>query len=242
MMTNTRSRHRAALGLAVAAVGAVLLSACAPSPTSKTTDAEGNTVTVDWVDYPASAGMPANDVLILPSAEEVEARADQLIGEVQDTLEAEYGITGWTTQNEAGWYPQEGNGYGGESLLTTYNSASHEAEVKIPIEHWDAVIETVGEIAERYEIADEASDTYFAEYPEWMRGGSFHRGTEFFDVFIQDDTLNPDHDADERNDGLAMGVSLFYGITTISETDRAEFVRRATPFEGLKLPEATTSD
>ncbi|HZK05621.1 MAG TPA: LppA family lipoprotein [Actinomycetaceae bacterium] len=241
-MISTRSRRRAALGLAATAVAAVLLSACAPSPTTNTTDAEGNAITVDWVDYPASAGIPANDVLILPTAEEVEARANQLITEVQDTLETEYGITGWTTQNEAGWYPQEGNGYGGKSLLTTYNSASHEASVRIPVEQWDAVIDTVREIAERYEITDEASDTYFEEYPEWMRVRSFHRGAEFFDVVIEDDTLNPDHKGDESNDELVTGVSLFYGITTISETDRAEFMRRAAPFEGLKMPEATTSD
>lgn len=242
MMIETRLRPRVALGAAVAVAAAILLSACAPSPTTTTTDAEGNTVTVDWVDYPAHAGIPANDVLMLPDAEEVEARADELIAEVQDTLESEYGITGWTVENESGWYPQEGNGYGGKSLLTAYNSASHEVNVTIPIEQWDAVIDTVREIAERYEITDQVRDTYFEEYPEWMRVGSFYRGTEFFDVTIQDETLNPDYQAGESDDGLVAGVSLFYGITTISETDRAEFIRRAAPFAGIKMPESTTSD
>ena len=86
MMIETRLRPHVALGAAVAVAAAILLSACAPSPTTTTTDAEGNTVTVDWVDYPAHAGIPANDVLMLPDAEEVEARADELIAEVQDIL------------------------------------------------------------------------------------------------------------------------------------------------------------
>lgn len=237
MTSNRRTR-----ALALTALSVTLLAGCAQSPVTTTTDAAGNTITLDWKDYPAHAGMPAQDILPLPAVEEIEDRADALIIEVQDALEAEYGITGWMTRNEAGWYPQQGNGYGGESLLTTYNSASHEVNVTVPVEQWDAVIDTVREIAERYEIADEASDTYFEEYPEWMRVGSFHRGTEFFDIFIQDDTLNPDHDADESDPGLVTGVSLFYGITTISKTDRDEFIRRAAPFEETKLPEATTSD
>ncbi|MGO3247857.1 MAG: hypothetical protein ACTIK9_01265 [Agrococcus casei] len=242
MMIGTRLRPRVVLATAAIVAAVILLSACTPSPTTTSTDAEGNTVTVDWVDYPASAGIPASDVLMLPAAEEVEARAGQLIVEVQDTLETEYGISEWTVESESGWYPEEGNGYGGKSLLTTYNSAIHEVNVEIPVEQWDAVIDTVRQIAERYEITDQARDTYFEEYPEWMRVGSFHRGAEFFDVTIQDDTLNPDYQAGESDDELVAGVSLFYGITTISETDRAEFIRRATPFEGIKMPEATTSD
>lgn len=237
-----RKRHRLVPVSTVAAVVALLMTGCAPPATTTTTDADGNTVTVDWVDYPASAGMPADDVLALPVAEGVEARVDQLISEVQAALEAEYRISEWTTRNEGGWFPEEGNGYGGASLLTTYNSASYEAEIRIPIEQWDDVIDTVRTITQRYEITEEMSDTYFEEYPEWMRVGSFHRGAEFFDIFIQDDTLNPDHNTGDSDDGLVTGVSLFYGITTISEDDRDEFIQRAAPYEGLKLPEATTSD
>ncbi len=242
MMIGTRLRSRVALGTAAAVAAVILLTACAPSPTTTMTDAEGNTVTVEWVDYPANAGIPANDVLMLPAAEEVEARADQLIAEVQDTLETQYGITGWTVENESGWYPQEGNGYGGTSLLTTFNSALYEVSVTVSVEQWDAVIDTVRQVAEQDGITDIASDTYFEEYPVWMRVGSFHRGAEFFDVTVQDETLDPDYQAGESDDGLVAGVSLFYGITTISETDRAEFIRRAAPFEGITLPEATTSD
>lgn len=69
MMIGTRLRPRVAQGAAAAVAAVILLSACAPSPTTTTTDAEGNTVTVDWVDYPANAGIPANDVLMLPNAE-----------------------------------------------------------------------------------------------------------------------------------------------------------------------------
>lgn len=236
------TRNRTRRTVALTALSVTVLAGCAQPPLTTTTDPAGNTITLNWKDYPAHAGMPAGDVLMLPTAEKVEARADQFIGNVQDALETEHGITGWTTRNESGWYPEGGNGYGGESLLTTFNSASHEVSVTVPVEQWDEIIDTVREIAERYEITDEASDTHFEEYPEWIRVGSFHRGAEFFDVFIQDDTLNPDHNADESDDGLATGVSLFYGITTISETDRAEFIRRAAPFEGIKLPEATTSD
>ena len=56
---------------------------------------------------------------------------------------------------------------------------------------------------------------------------------------LQDDTLNPDHKSDVGDDGLVAGISVFYEITTISETDRAEFIRRTAPFERITLPEAT---
>lgn len=84
--------------------------------------------------------------------------------------------------------------------------------VAVPVEQWDLIIDTVREIAERYKVSDEARVTYFEEYPDWMRVGSFYCGSEFFDMRLQDDTLNPDHEADESYDGF----SLFYGITTIS--------------------------
>lgn len=239
---SSRTRERAGRLLGMVAMSSLLLAGCAQPATTTTIDAEGNSVTIDWVDYPAHAGVDADNVLVLPVAEEVEARADRLIGEVQDALQAEYGIDGWSESNEGGWYPEGGNSYGGTSLLTTYNSASHDADIRIPIEQWDDVINTVKTIAERFEITEERNDTDADARSAWMRVGTFHRGAEFFDVVIQDETLNPDHTADGSDEGLMMGMSLFYGITTISETDRDEFIQRAAPFEGLTRPDATTSD
>lgn len=236
------ARKRILVPLAAGVLATLLLAGCTQPATTTTTDADGNTVTIDWVDYPANAGIPASDVLALPMAEEVEARANQLISEVKDALEAEYGITEWTTSNEGGWFPEEGNGYGGTSLLTTYNSASHGAEIRIPVEQWDDVIDTVRTITQKYEISEERNETYIEEYPEWMRFGGFYRGTESFDIMVQDDTLNPEHATSDSDDELVTGVSLLYVITTISKGDRDEFIQRAAPYEGLRLPEATTSD
>ncbi|MGO3887001.1 MAG: hypothetical protein ACTJHU_11960, partial [Mycetocola sp.] len=139
MTLHTRSHSLAAPGCVGIAVTVALLTACAPSPTSTTTNSDGNTTTVDWADYPAHAGIPANDILILPRSDAVEARAEQLIGDAQAALRADYGITGWIAEQDDGWFPQEGNGYGGESLLTTFNSASYEVNVTIPVSRWDSV-------------------------------------------------------------------------------------------------------
>ena len=66
---------------------------------------------------------------------------------------------------------------------------------------------------------------------------------EFMTVTVQDARRDDQALAEaEQNGGLISGVSLFYGIQTISGADRAEFERRAAPFRGLERPAPSHSD
>lgn len=55
------ARKRFLVPLAAGVLATLLLAGCTQPATTTTTDADGNTVTIDWVDYPANAGIPASD-------------------------------------------------------------------------------------------------------------------------------------------------------------------------------------
>jgi len=242
-----RGTRIAAAALALGLLGA--LSACAASPITSYTDESGETVTVNWRDYPATAWYGAEEALEMPMSGEAEARSRELLREAQAALEQEFGLGEWEAYGDpadyADWYPMGENGYGGESMLTTFNSQSWEAEATISREQWPRVIDVVAEVAERYGIDDRRLDEIDPEYQVWMRSETlFHEG-EWLSVSVQNARLDPTgaaaEDAEEYG-WFASGVSISYGITTIRDEDRAEFERRAAPFAGLDRPAETHPD
>lgn len=240
-----RTAHGAALLTALS-----LFVGCAASPPTTTyIDADGREVTVDWSDYPADASTDAEDVLGRPTVEDVPARWTELRAALTrsiDVVLAGHGVDlAWESAGEDGWFPYGGNGYGGDSMLRVYNSATWQAEAAIPHELWEVVVDA----AER-ELADRgiARRTVTAAEEDsglstWMHDADFFDGGEFLTVSVQDARLDDEALADAEQFGhLVSGITLFYGIQTIREADRAEFEARAAPFDALDRPQATHSD
>ncbi|MBO1900795.1 hypothetical protein J4H92_02395 [Leucobacter weissii] len=250
---------RAATVLPIALLLALTAGSCASSPTTSYRDEAGRTVTVDWADYPASAGIEADAVLASPTVEETEARVTPLMNDLKTAIDAELdggpGPFSWSLRqdpDEGNWFPTGGNGYGGGSMLLLYNSPVWQADVTIPEHDWDRVLDAAEEVAERHGLprrADDCDSTREEDAcdPAWagsMRSATFHgTGTEWLDISVFDLTLDEGLRRDAEEYGwLPAGIELFAGATAVRERDRDEFVRRAAPFEGLALPDETHSD
>lgn len=242
-----RGTRIAAAALALGLLSA--LSACAASPTTSYTDESGNTVTVNWRDYPAASWYGAEEVLEMPMAGEAEARSRELLREARDALDQEFGLGGWEVYGDPlgyeDWYPMDGNGYGGHSMLATFNSQSWQAEATVSREQWSRMIDVVAEVAKRYGLDGRSLEELDPEHEGWTRSEVlFHEG-EWLNVGVQNAQLDPTGVAVEEAEQygwFASGVSISYGITTIRDEDRAEFERRAAPFSGLDRPAETHPD
>ncbi|WP_449374378.1 hypothetical protein [Arthrobacter psychrolactophilus] len=103
------------------------LSGCAAAPTSSYTNAAGEEVTVNWKDYPAHAGNDAATVLNAPVKEDAEGVSAAILDELKTALTEEFKLQ-WTASGEAGWFPTQGNGYGGKSMTATFNSVSLDSD------------------------------------------------------------------------------------------------------------------
>ncbi|WP_010204346.1 hypothetical protein [Salinibacterium sp. PAMC 21357] len=113
----------------------LLLSGCSllgfePSPTTTYTDETGAEVTVDWVNYPAYEGIDGEKLIGFPDQAELEPAARELVEQLRVAIVDSSGLAMTSSEPESdwfgdkNWYPQSGNGYGGESMLTTVNCAT----------------------------------------------------------------------------------------------------------------------
>lgn len=239
--------HRRAVALSAIAAGAIFLSGCtAVSPTTTYTDSAGDEVTVDWRDYPADAFTDAEAVLALPTVEKTAQRWAALRAEIVEAIEAEVGSDlEWTDMGLDGWYPYGGNGYGGTSMIQVYNSPSWQADIRLPRDDWANVLAAATEVLAghgipltTYDDGDELKDL-----SHWLLTTDYFSGGEFLSISVQDASFDADalSDAEEYGHQVA-GISLFYGIQTISSADRVAFTEAAAPFTGLARPAATHSD
>ncbi len=241
---------------AIVAAAAVLTPEPAPTTTYET--AEGESVTVSWEDYPAHAYTEPLDALAAPGEGEVDERWASLRGDIEERLGA-WGLA-FAPELDEGWYPQTGNGYGGDSRLITYNSEERLAKEAPPREDWPEVVSVVDEVLAEYGLGslamdhdDPASlgpDAWLLERfgstdpDEWFTwGGTAGMHGEWLSLIINDDDLfagdgEPDGD-DLRGE---QWVSFSYGATTVPDDERAAFEREIEPFRRLAPPEATTSD
>jgi hypothetical protein len=246
---------------ALSVVVAVLLVGCSTSPTTTYTAPGGKEVTVDWADYPGHAYTDSDEVLAAPIAEDVEQESETLLTEIEAALTQEFGLE-WEDGPDSEppfWHQQDGNGYGGESLYITYNSPTSESTTvpsgdtawKRAIEIASAVTEAHGlgklrlenldpDMAEQYGSAD-VSD-------HWQWATSTYRNAQWVGVTLSDVDRDPTGKAEKEMAGSVeygwnpRSINIYYGVTTIRAADRAEFIERLKPFEGLARPEATTSD
>ncbi|WP_341936046.1 hypothetical protein MRBLWO14_001730 [Microbacterium sp. LWO14-1.2] len=72
--------------------------------------------------YPGIKGTDSQDVLAQQSLEQVQAEAETLFADIRSRLTAEYGFE-WVQVGDEDFRPER-NGYGGESMLVEYTSAS----------------------------------------------------------------------------------------------------------------------
>jgi len=249
--------------LAAALAAALLtLTACAAPPTTTYTDEHGAEVTVDWVDYPGSAGVVAEEVLQAPLEADVEGTGAALMASIQSRLDAEFALD-WSTTGEPGWFPTEGNGFGGPSTYISYNSQERFTDtVPGTVAEWERVVQIVSEETAVYGLGvvvldHERSD--FSPDDEWQRerygtddpreywswSGWAYGASQWLSLHLADVERDPsgraaeDH---ERHGWQPRTISLSYGATVVPDAERASFTERLEPFTGLKVPDATSSD
>lgn len=251
-------RRRRVIGTGLAGGLALLLVACAPaSPVSEYTAANGSRVEVRWRDYPGHAGMAADQVLQAPVAEKVDERARNVMRAIERRLSAEFGLEWEDGPVEGGLYPQEGNGYGGDSLYVTYNSGTRESLGVPDFSEWQRVLDVVDGAAPAYGFEAVNLDAVmvageeFGVGPErardegvWEWGGTARAAGQWLNVSITDVRRDTSGKAESRAGGAGNGqaIALSYGATTLHQRDREVFLERLQPFLGLERPPATTSD
>lgn len=224
-------RRRERIGaLAVLACGAMLVS-CAPA-----VDPPG---AVDWKTYPAHAHVPAEDVLAAPSGSDHVSRGFDVLEDARNAVTAGSFGGDWVQATPEQWHPFDGNGYGGDSLLSYYVAPTWQLEIELPRTRWDDIVEAVARVAETQGMTPRDRSE---EVPsEWMTLGSFHGSVDYLEVVVQDARLNEEELALARSQDLMVaGITLTYGGTTVRDADREEFARAAAAFEGLERPPATS--
>ncbi|MCU1437245.1 MAG: hypothetical protein JWP66_332 [Naasia sp.] len=242
-----------------AAIGA--LAGCASPPTTTYTAANGASVTVDWREYPGHADQDPDQVLQAPVAEEVAERAENVLGAIERRLAEEFGFDWEDGPGESVLVRTGGNGYGGDSLYVVYNSTTRESLTVPDFADWNRVLEIVDAVApaygfepvrldsvsvtgEEYGVGPEQKD----EKGAWQWNGVALAPGQWLSVGVVDVERDASGEAAEEMAGSVehgwnpRSVSLSYGATTLHHRDRASFLERLAPFQGLPRPEPTTSD
>lgn len=249
----------AAIGLVAAiATGCGLLSPA--SPTATVTDAQGQQQTLSWADYPGEGDAQPEDVLAAPRAEQVEAVADEVLADLQAAVEAHQPGLTWSLGLEGGVYPHEGNGYGGETLHQTLNSAEL-LTTEVP-EDWPATVAVVeaalaehgyGPVEWDFDREPRAHETHAdrdaeirasngsldpAQMWQWM--GNANNGSMWVTVILADVDrgVGAPEDADRTMPQL---LAFMVGGTVIAAADEQAYRDGVAPFDGLERPEPTHS-
>ncbi len=273
-MTGGGTRRAVAAIAGVAAVAA--LSGCgvlgaSPSPTSTYLCADGETVTVDWADYPGEAGVDADAVRAAPDQDELEPVARELVERLRAAIEAEASVVMASVERESTWFDDddwfaaEGNGYGGESMYVTLNCCELESSTVPAPASWSGVRDAASAVTEEFGLgplvlehesdAMAADAAWAADYAEqycnlpdggcWAWYATTYGDSQWVSLAIRDAARDPSGDAlaeAEQFDWPVASISLSYGATVIRAGMREAFDAALAPFEGLEQPAPTTSD
>ncbi|MGZ0712393.1 hypothetical protein ACWPKO_29055 (plasmid) [Coraliomargarita sp. W4R53] len=242
-----------------------------PSPTTTYQSADGEDVVVNWVDYPAEAGVDAAEIVKAPDRDEIEPLVRELMADLRAAIDeaAEVSLASVAPEQEwfadANWHTSSGNGYGGESMLVTLNCCDLQTDTAPPAQRWDAVLAAASNVTEQHGLgpivldhdsaAMRAEPAWLAEHEEqycngtsddcWAWFGSAIGNGQWIWLSVMDGTRDATgqaaQDADSFDDPIAS-VGVSYGATVIDSDRRAEFERALKPFVGLELPEPTASD
>lgn len=226
---------------------------------------------MDWADYPASAGIDGAELLGRPDQEDMEGPARELMLTLRSTIENVSGLrlvptespSKWFSKND--WFVEEGNGYGGESMLVTVNCCSMQSDAAPDPLRWRAVLDAASEVTRAAGLgpltltheskALAADPAWEREYRDqycnmpngecWMWSADVFDGSQWVFITIQDGALDPTgravRDATGR-DGPVAFIALDYGATVVKAGMSQQFADALAPFAGLERPAASTSD
>lgn len=258
-----RRAQRACIPLAVVVV--LSLTGCTASPETTVVEGTGEERTVQWKDYPGHASTDQDTVLEAPSPEAAERRALRILTEIEAALTEAYGL-GWSSQGESGWFEYSGNGYGGDSYLTTYNSSTRVSDgVPNGKESWREALDLIDEIlvddglgglvlhhdfstaTDEEAWPDEAVEKFGSSDEEqfWQWSADSVGESQWVSVTLSDVAQDRTGQAAEVLEDMGLereSVAISYGVTTVPSDHRDEFRRALEPFEGLQTPEGTHSD
>jgi hypothetical protein len=267
---------RVSVGVVRVVALCVLFSVCgvlgqAPSPKSTYTDASGATVTVDWRDYPAYAGMDGEELVGRPDQSTLEAPARELLQRLRAAVEESSGVRLAAIEPEAGWFGDAnwskvgGNGYGGDSLLVSVDCCTLRSDEAPDPSRWRAVLDAASQVTkeaglgalelerESEEMAAEPAwkkdhHERFCNLPDgscWYWVASVYDGSQWVYLTIYDGNLDPtgagERDAVSADLPVAY-IAIEYGATVVEAGKAAEYERALAPFVGIDHPAETTSD
>ena len=233
-------RCRATSAVLAAVVLLSWLAASVSSPKTSYTTASGQEVTVDWKDYPAPSGNDPDELLRAPVAEDIEAAATGILTDIMAALTQEFGLV-WAFSGESSWHAGAGNGYGGVSMGTTFNSVRWVGETVPSGSDWARVVA----------IVDGGTSTRGLgktrlESPEpYVWFGTVYGDSQWVSLEIHDAALDPAGKAASNYAEIkqpSAAISLSYGATAIPRNVLPAFIKVLEPFIGLDPPEPTTSD
>ncbi|MBH0082223.1 hypothetical protein [Salinibacterium sp. SWN167] len=239
----------------------LLLSGCSilgfePSPTTTYTDATGTEVTVDWVNYPAHEGNDGEKLLEYPDQAELESGARELVEQLRMVITDSSGLALTSSEPEQdwfadkNWYPQSGNGYGGESMLITVNCCDFTSDSVPEPNEWQRVLDAASQVTQDAGLGNFVLD----DVPEWCADagdecwrwtGTATDGVQWVFIKIDDLALDPTGDSAqdaEEFDWPLASISFSYGATVVRTGQSDEYADAFSPFLGLKQPSATSSD
>ncbi|WP_341953176.1 hypothetical protein [Salinibacterium sp. TMP30] len=240
---------------------ALLLSGCSilgftPSPTTTNTDETGTEVTVDWVNYPAYEGYDGENLLGYPDQAELEPGARELVEQLQTVIADTSGFAltsgeperDWFADNN--WHPQDDNGYGGDSILTTVNCCDFSSDGAPMSSEWQRVLDAASQVTQdaglgKFVLDDEREWCGDTGEQCWRWAGTATDGVQWIFITIQDGALDPTGDA--VNEAKRFGwpvasISFGYGATVVPTGQVDEYTRALDPFLGLEQPASTSSD
>lgn len=147
------------------------------------------------------------------------------------------------------WHPQMGNGYGGESMLTTINCCELQSNTVPDRDEWQRVIDAASsEVAARGLggfVFDQHTSDCNGEDGCWRWAATATDGVQWVYMTIQDTDRDPTGEAArdaEKFGWPAASISIGYGATVVKADSHDAFVEAMQPFIGQSRPPATTSD
>lgn len=239
-----------------------LLTGCAafgqtPSPTTTHTNAAGEQVVAEWMNYPAHAGQDGEALIGYPDQVELQPVATRITKDIAEAITDESGIalvpatpeSTWFADDN--WHAQVGNGYGGESMLITVNCCELASEGTPDRAKWQSVLDAASRAAERAGlgpfVVDEQSESCGKADREscWILAATASDGVQWVWFTIQDRALDRSGDAEreaEKFDWPMATIAISYGATVVQAGKQDKFARAMQDFVGLDRPAGTTSD
>ncbi|WP_426323007.1 hypothetical protein [Microbacterium sp. E-13] len=150
---------------------------------------------------------------------------------------------------DTNWHKEDGNGYGGESMLVTVNCCEMQGDSVPNHDDWRSLLDAASDAAKERGLASFAIESGIEGCNGlekcWRVIAHATDGVQWLSLTIEDRALDTSGDAGREADRLGLpiaAVHLTYGATVVEAGAKDRFAKAMEPFVGLERPEATTSD